>query len=143
MKETPPLVDVLIIGGSYAGLSTAYTLYRALHTCVIFDSHKPRNSYRTPIWLTPQWEGQDPEKVREEQRTQLAKSGLVKFVDLEVTEVEKMGESLFKVACGEGEEREEWLGRRLLLAMGAVDIFPDVKGYGDCYARGMYVSGVP
>ncbi|KAI0508616.1 hypothetical protein F5B22DRAFT_620496, partial [Xylaria bambusicola] len=47
--------DVLIIGGSHAGLSAALTLYRALYTSIIFDTQEPCNDRCTPTRLTPTW----------------------------------------------------------------------------------------
>lgn len=53
-------------------LSAALTLYRAMHTCRIFDSNKPRNRYGAATRLTPTWEYQDPDAcynaAREEPR---------------------------------------------------------------------------
>ena len=134
MALSSPTVDVLIVGGGYAGLSAAFTLYRALHTCIIFDAHRPRNLHNTSIRLTPQWEGENPEIVRERTRKELSKPGLVQFIDADIKNLEKINDGLFKVTS---DSEQHWLGRRLLLATGAVDIFPDIKGYEDCYTRGM------
>ncbi|KAI1778791.1 FAD/NAD(P)-binding domain-containing protein [Hypoxylon cercidicola] len=133
--DTAPIVDVLIIGGSHAGLSTALTLYRALHTTVIFDSRKPRNSYSTPVRLTSTWEHEQPEKMREASRKELLDAGFTTFVDTEIEKVEKKNDDLFEVTDEKG---IKWLGKKVLLATGTSDVFPNILGYGDLYARGIY-----
>ncbi|KAF2729062.1 FAD/NAD(P)-binding domain-containing protein [Polyplosphaeria fusca] len=130
-----PITDVLIIGGSHAGLSAALTLYRALHTCVIFDSNKPRNNYGTATRLTPTWEHQDPESLKNAARKELKAAGYVRFVDAEVQRIEKTDDGLFKATDGSG---VEWLGRKVIMATGSKDIFPKIPGYDALYARGIF-----
>ncbi|KAF2122849.1 hypothetical protein BDV96DRAFT_482261 [Lophiotrema nucula] len=131
----PTITDVLIVGGSHAGLSAALTLYRALHTSVIFDSHKPRSNYNTPIRLTPTWEHQDPETFKQAARKELRNAGFTEFVDAEVVHVEKTEDGLFRATDSSGAKH---VGRKLLLATGSKDIFPLIPGYDGLYARGIF-----
>ncbi|RMZ66209.1 thioredoxin reductase [Pyrenophora seminiperda CCB06] len=135
-----PVVDVLIIGGSHAGLSAALTLYRALHTSIIFDSKKPRNDYPTLVRLTPTWENKTPEEMREASRKELQSTGFTTFVDSEVTSLERIQDELFQATDTNG---AIWLGRKVLFATGAQDVFPDITGYADLYAKSMYVNPPP
>lgn len=130
------VTDVLIIGGSHAGLSAALTLYRALHTSVIFDTHKPRNWYSSPVRLTPTWDNQDPEKLREASREELRGSKLCHFVDAAVQRVKKLDNGLFQAIDAHS---ELWLGRKLLLAIGVEDDFPNLPGYKENYPARMCV----
>lgn len=68
------ITDVLIVGGSHAGLSAALTLYRALHTALIFDSRTPRNWYPSPTHLMSTWENRSLEECREASKAGLQKS---------------------------------------------------------------------
>jgi thioredoxin reductase len=129
------VADVLIIGGGHAGLSAALTLYRAMHTTVIFDSHKPRNNYGTAVRLTSTWENQQPDRLRQESRKELQEAGFTTFVDAEVTTVAKNEQGIFAVTDDSG---SKWLGRKILLATGARDVFPDLPGYDSLFARGIY-----
>lgn len=132
-----PVTDVLIIGGSHAGLSAALTLYRALHTAVVFDCNKPRNDYSTPVRLTPTWENQSTDKLRDTARQELLSAGLTTFVDAAVQTVEQRPDGLFKLV----DERDHtWVGRKVLLAIGARDVFPDLPGYPELFTQGMYVN---
>jgi hypothetical protein len=65
------VAEVLIVYDSQAGISATLTLYRALHTCIISDPNKPRNSYGTATHLTSAWEHQNPEAFKEAARKEL------------------------------------------------------------------------
>lgn len=133
------LTDVLVVGGSHAGLSAALTLYRALHTSIIFDEHKPRNWYSAPVHLTPTWEHQDPEKLREACRMELRQSGLCRFIDATVQRAERLSNGLFRLTDANG---ELWHGKKVLLTTGVRDIFPDLDGYKENYPRRMLVPSL-
>jgi gliotoxin/aspirochlorine biosynthesis thioredoxin reductase len=126
--------DVFIIGGSYAGLSTATTLYRANHTITIFDSHNYRSTLSPITRQLPSWEGQDAAEYRAKTRSELFLTGLVEFEDVAITAVKKMEDGLWQLT--DINERE-WLGRKIVLATGVEDVFPDIKGYTDCWVSGM------
>jgi len=129
-----PIVDVLIVGGSHAGLAAALTLYRALHTTIIFDSKKPRNDYPTLVRLTPTWENKTPEEMREASRKELQSTGFTTFVDCEVTNLERIRSDIFQATDTNG---VTWRGRKVLFATGAEDVFPDIPGYAELYAKAM------
>ncbi|CAD6584960.1 MAG: hypothetical protein ASARMPREDX12_001800 [Alectoria sarmentosa] len=134
------VTDALIIGGSHAGLSAALTLYRALHTTIIFDEYKPRNWYPSPVRLTPTWEHKDPERLREASRAELRESGLCRFVDATIQQAEKLSNGLFQVTDTKG---GLWYGRKILLTTGVKDIFPNLDGYEENYPQRMSVPFPP
>jgi gliotoxin/aspirochlorine biosynthesis thioredoxin reductase len=129
-----PISGALIIGGSHAGLSAALTIYRTMHTVMIFDSQKPRNQWGTAIRSTPGFEGKSPEEYREASREELRKSGLVTFVNTQITHVERTEEGMFEASDATG---QSWLGRKVLLATGMQDVFPDLTGYLENYSTRM------
>ncbi|KAI1457511.1 thioredoxin reductase [Annulohypoxylon moriforme] len=129
------LYDVIIIGGSYAGLSAALTLYRATHTCLIFDSGDPRNALSTQTRLTSGWENEEPQKLREASRTELQNSGLVQFVSRTVRSTSKNQDGTFDVV---DEEQAIWKGRKILLATGVKETYPDIEGYAENYGTSIY-----
>lgn len=134
MPSTSELFDVIIVGGSYSGLSAALTLYRATHTCIIFDSGTQRNIRAEQIRLTSGWEGHDPQALRTTSRTELRESGLVEFVDRRVDQAKKNLDGIFEVVDSGG---STWRGRKILLAIGAEEVYPDIDGYADNYASSM------
>lgn len=135
-KDQQDLVDVLIIGGGFSGLSAAATLARQLHTVVLFDSGIYRNARSSKLHVVPTWDGQDPDRFRAIARDELAKYGTVQvYQHTEITKVTKTGKNIFEAhneACG-----RSWRGRKVILATGVHEKFPSIPGYDDCWARGM------
>lgn len=120
--------DVLILGGSHAGLSAALTLVRHQIDVLIFDSDSPRNKWKTPIHTVPTWEHHNPDDLRKASRKELRKSGFVRFVHTQITNVQKpsMNDRFFAVS---NELGETWRGKKLLVATGVEFVFPAIKGY--------------
>lgn len=65
------MADVLIIGGSHAGLSAALTLARHQIDSLILDSNMPRNRRKTRTHSLPTWENRNPGDVRGASRHEL------------------------------------------------------------------------
>ena len=123
--------DVLIVGGGHAGLSAALTLYRQMHTSLIFDSQTPRNSWTTPTHILTGWEGRQAEDLRAATREELLGTGLVTFRDSEAQEVKRV-EIGFEIVDSEG---KSWTGKKLLIASGKQNVFPDIPGYAENYPK--------
>ena len=71
--------DVIIIGGSYAGLSAAMSLGRSLRNVLVIDSGKPCNE-QTPHshnFLTQ--DGKTPKEISNIAREQVEKYDTIKF----------------------------------------------------------------
>jgi thioredoxin reductase len=134
VANSKELYDVIIIGGSYAGLSAALTLYRATHRCLIFDSGTPRNVLSTQIRLVSGWEGQDPQNVRDKSRAELESSGLVDFAARSVKTVRRLEDRTFEVT---DDTSEMWRGRKILLSIGVKEIYPSLPGYTENYGTSM------
>ena len=126
----PQTADVLIIGGSHAGLSAAATLYRHRHSCLIFDSHEARNSWATKTRATSGWEGRTAAELREASKQELLATGHVHFVDTRISKIERKNDACFRVTDAAG---RTWLGRKLLVAAGKKSVFPDIEGYEENY----------
>lgn len=133
--------DVLIIGGGLAGLSTALSLVRSLHTAVVFDSRAYRSRKANWLHTLPGWDGRDPEEYRAAARQNiLSKYNTVQFATGVVIEnVIRDADAEFPFTATDSKGRI-WRGRKLVLAMGIQDVPLDVPGYNDCWAKGMYVS---
>lgn len=121
--------DVLIIGGSHAGLSAALTLARHQIDVLILDANAPRNGWKTPTHTLPTWEHQSPDRLREASRKELEKTGLVRFVAAQITTFlpPAMRDGLFEVQDAQG---RKWKGKKLLSATGVEFAFPSIPGYG-------------
>ncbi|RDW70939.1 thioredoxin reductase [Coleophoma cylindrospora] len=130
------LLDAIIIGGGPAGLAAATGLARQLHTAVLFDSGLYRNRLTMHMHNVPTWDHQDPRKFREAARNDLLRRyESIKFEDQEVQTVNQTENGTFEVLDGAG---RTWTSRKLVLATGVKDILPDIDGYEECWANGIY-----
>ncbi|TKC05087.1 NAD(P)/FAD-dependent oxidoreductase [Pedobacter frigoris] len=121
--------DVVIIGGSYAGLSAAMALGRAIRTVVVIDSGKPCNS-QTPHshnFLTR--DGSEPAEIAALGKAQVMKYPTVRFVNGNATTV--TGEDLnFQVSLEDG---QVFFSKKVLFATGLKDLMPDITGFSACW----------
>jgi thioredoxin reductase len=129
--------DVLVLGGSHAGLSGALTLTRHQHNIIIFDDGKPRNRWDTLMHVLPTWDHQTPNALRKASRAELQRTGLVSIVEERIVKIEKEHDALFWVTSAGG---RKWSGRKLLLATGVEFEFPDIPGYVENFPEKMCVE---
>lgn len=123
--------DVIIIGGSYAGLSAALVLGRSLRRVLVIDAGQPANR-QTPHahgFLTR--DGETPAQLSAIAREQVSRYPTVQYWSDKVILAESAA-SGFSVTTGGG---VQFQARKLLLATGLVDIMPDLPGFADCWGR--------
>ena len=73
--------DVIIIGGSYAGLSAAMALGRSLRNVLIIDSGKPCNRFNPHSHNFITQDGAVPSVIAAEAKKQVLMYSTVKWVD--------------------------------------------------------------
>jgi thioredoxin reductase len=123
--------DVTIIGGGPAGLTAALFLARYLHSVVLVDSRDPRNWEARGINGYLGLHGITPPELRARGRTEVARYG-AELVDACVSTVRREDEERFATNLEDG---RSFTSRRLLLAIGIKDVWPDVPGLSECYGQ--------
>ncbi|TVY91135.1 Thioredoxin reductase [Lachnellula willkommii] len=131
------IIDVLIIGGGPAGLSAALALARQRHTITLFDSQEYRNRDLQNLHLVPSWEHKPAEEVSTTGRSELQKYDNVQIELLKVESAKKLNDSLFELTDALGGSHR---GRKLVLANGVEEMFPDVKGYNECWGNSIFYN---
>jgi thioredoxin reductase len=121
--------DVIIIGGSYAGLSAGMALGRALRNVLIIDSGKPCN-IQTPHshnFLTQ--DGKTPHDILTTAKKQVEKYETVKFYNgLAITGTKtKVG---FEITT---QTNDKFTAKKLIFATGVKDIMPNIIGFSECW----------
>lgn len=128
MNSSTPL-DVLIVGGSIAGLSAALVLGRSRRTVLVLDAGKPANR-QTPhshSFLTR--DGTPPAQLATLAREQALAYPTVTLRNATVTQAVREDE-LFSVKTEVG---EDFRAKRLLLATGVADQLPNLPGFAECW----------
>ena len=134
-KRANRLYDVAAIGGGPAGLSASIWLARYLHDVVLVDSGDPRN------WETRGINGFlglpniRPAELRGAGRDEAREQG-VELIDAVCDRVVCHDEDNFELALESGVMIR---ARRLLLAIGLKDVWPDVPGLDRVYGRTAHV----
>lgn len=127
----PNYFDVIIVGGSYAGLSAAMALARSLRTVLIIDSGRPCN-YPTPhAHNLITHDGETPAAIIENARTQVLQYNTVQFYNgLAVHGINK--EKGFSITTDAG---DEFFCHKLLFATGVKDLMPPISGFDACWGK--------
>ena len=121
--------DVIIIGGSYAGLSAAMSLGRSLRKVLVIDGGKPCNE-QTPHshnFLTQ--DGKTPSEISHLAKEQVERYATVKFHEGFATEG-RQTETGFEISTEKG---DTFLSKKLIFASGIVDEVPNIKGFKECW----------
>ncbi|WP_348661301.1 NAD(P)/FAD-dependent oxidoreductase [uncultured Olleya sp.] len=125
------IFDVIIIGGSYSGLSAAMTLGRSLRNVLIIDAEKPcnRDTPHSQNFITQ--DGEKPHVIAEKARAQVLKYDTVTLVNDFATEAKKTNIG-FSINTQSGITYE---AKKLIIATGIKDILPDIKGFKETWAK--------
>ncbi len=121
--------EIIIVGGSYAGLSAAMSLGRALRKVLIIDGGQPCNR-QTPHshnFLTQ--DGQKPDVIAKIALSQLANYNTIRFHKGLAINAAKT-EDGFTVETQDG---EVFHAKKLIFATGLKDIMPDIPGFAECW----------
>jgi len=127
--------EVAIVGGGPAGLSAASFLARYLHSVVLIDSGDPRNWETRGINCYLGLPSIQPAELRARGRDEARKYDVLLADDC-VDRVERMADDEFVLSTVSGKTIN---ARRLLLAIGLKDVWPDIPGLERAYGATAHV----
>ncbi|MDI9867515.1 NAD(P)/FAD-dependent oxidoreductase [Flectobacillus sp. DC10W] len=122
--------DAIIIGGSYSGLSSAMTLGRSLRKVMVLDNGKPCNRYTPHSHNFITQDGVVPYEISQKAKAQVLAYPTVSFREAKVLAVLKTEEG-FEVKTSD----DSFFAKKIILATGIKDIFPDIKAFEDCWGK--------
>jgi thioredoxin reductase len=123
--------DVLIIGGSFAGLAAALQLGRARRKVTVLDTGLPRNRFAGHSHGLLGHDHRPPLEILAQARQQLARYPTVRLVNARADSVSGAIDD-FSVLTADGES----LGaRRLILSYGVADQMPTIPGFAESWGK--------
>jgi thioredoxin reductase len=131
----PERYDVAVVGGGPAGLSAALWLARYLHKVVVIDSGDPRNWETRGINGYLGHQGIRSPELRRLGRIEGEQFGAQFVSGIVETATNETGD-LFAICLRDGKTIE---ARRILLAIGIRDVWPDIPGLDACYGETAHV----
>lgn len=123
--------DVIIIGGSYSGLSAAMALGRSVKNVLIIDSGKPCNRYSPHSHNFITHDGAVPSEIATKAKEQVLNYNTVKFFNGLAVAGKKTNNG-FEIQTKSG---DKFSAKKLVFATGVKDIFPNIKGFEDCWGK--------
>lgn len=126
--------DVIVIGGGPAGLGAASAVARQNYTTILFDSGEYRNAKGTHMHTVPTWDHRHPKDFRSAARADFGRYGeLVTGENAKVDRISQREDGIFEAIVG----AQVYTGKKVVLAIGVEDMFPDIPGFSDCWGSGM------
>lgn len=123
--------DVIIIGGSFAGLTAAMQLGRARRKVTVLDTGLNRNRCAEHAHNIFGHDGTPPGELLATARHQVQHYPTVQLVGARAQLVTGEPDD-FRVTTADG---ETIAGRRLILSYGIVDEMPDIPGFAQCWGK--------
>ena len=123
--------DVVIIGGSYVGLSAAMALGRSLRRVLIIDSGSPCNRFSPHSHNFITHDGAAPADIAAKARAQVLAYDTIQWYNgLAISAARS--ESGFEITTKSG---ESFTSRKLLFATGVTDLMPAIAGFEACWGK--------
>jgi thioredoxin reductase len=121
--------DVIIVGGSYAGLSAAMSLGRSLRKVLIIDSGLPCNRQTPHSHNFITHDGETPKAIADKAREQVLKYETVSIQQGLAVSATKTAAG-FELTTADGAVLAT---RKLLFATGVKDLMPAIPGFAGCW----------
>ena len=123
--------DVLVVGGSYSGLSAAMALGRALRKVLIIDSGLPCNRQTPHSHNFITQDGEKPDLIALKAKNQVLAYPTVNYLSNTVIDVLKT-EAGFSVKTL---DQQMFTAKKIIFATGVKDQMPSIEGFADCWGK--------
>ena len=123
------IFEVIIIGGSYAGLSAAMALGRSLRNVLIIDGGLPCNRQTPHSHNFITQDGAKPSEITERAKAQVLNYKTVKFLNGLAINGKKTATG-FVITT---QANETFYAKKLVFATGIKDMMPNIKGFAECW----------
>jgi len=121
--------DVIIIGGSFAGLAAALQLGRARRKVTVLDTNRQRNRYAGRSHGVLGHDHKPPQDILVEARQQLARYPTITLVNARAESVSGTIDDF----CVVTDDNKSLQARRLILSYGVADQMPDIPGFAESW----------
>ncbi|TNF84024.1 NAD(P)/FAD-dependent oxidoreductase [Pseudomonas sp. ICMP22404] len=126
--------DVIIAGGSYAGMSAGLQLARARRNVLVIDAGQRRNRFAATSHGFLGQDGRAPGDIADDARAQLMAYSTVEWrSDTAISAVPEASGFTLETAQG-----QSYSARRLLLATGVIDDLPAVDGLAERWGKSVF-----
>jgi thioredoxin reductase len=126
--------DVIVVGGSYAGLSAATQLARARRRVLVIDAGQRRNRYARHSHGFLGQDGREGAAIAAEGRAQLMKYPTVRWQEGTATQAVAQ-DGGFRVTLADGSTHHT---QRLVLATGMADELPSIPGLAERWGSSVF-----
>ena len=126
--------DVIIVGGSYSGISAGLQLARARRKVLVIDAGQRRNRFAHSSHGFLGQDGRNPGTIASEARAQLLAYPTVEWMSQPAIQA-KTEDGGYVITAANG---EQFAARRLILATGVVDELPEIPGLSERWGQRVF-----
>lgn len=126
--------DVIVVGGSYAGMAASLQLLRARRSVLVIDAGTRRNRFARHAHGFLGQDGVDPAEIVRTARAQLQAYPTLTWIE-DTAEAVTGQKDAFAVMTAQGSRYE---GRRVLFATGVSDALPRIEGLAERWGTSVF-----
>lgn len=126
-------LDVIIVGGSYAGMAAALQLVRARRSVLLIDAGSRRNRFADSSHGFLTQDGNSPQAI-----AATAKAQLLAYPTVQWLEDSAISASKTQAGFQVNTEQQSYQAKRLLLATGVTDQLPEIPGLTERWGKSIF-----
>jgi thioredoxin reductase len=129
--------DVIVVGGSTAGLSAALSLGRSFRSVLVIDSGTPCNQFQSRSHNLLGYDGVDPSRIREQFLMNVSAYPTVQWLPGTVAQVQMDDDASIDIGVTDEGQGTIWVqGQKLVIATGVEDMLPNhINGVLECWGK--------